>query len=177
VEDKLGKLLSQTAFTKVVNKLYTDVFSKTYGIDFVGLRYFNVFGRRQDPDSAYGAEIPKWMSVLIHGEPVFINGGGVTSRDFCYIVNALQANLLAATAIPPEAGNHVYNAARGHRTTLIEFFWETRAHLLQRCCPHLVHAQSTYRDFRPGDVRHSLADISRAQQYWATHPRTICGRV
>jgi UDP-N-acetylglucosamine 4-epimerase len=171
VEDKIGKPLSPYAVTKVVNELYADVFAKTYGIDCVGLRYFNVFGRRQDPDGAYAAVIPKWTSALIHGEPVFINGDGETSRDFCYIDNAVQANLLAATATHPKAGNQVYNVAVGDRTTLNKLFAEIRAQLLPRY-PHLSDAQPTYRDFRPGDVRHSLADISKAQQllgYAPTH--------
>jgi len=171
VEDKIGKPLSPYAVTKVVNELYADVFAKTYGMDCIGLRYFNVFGRRQDPDGAYAAVIPKWTSALIHGEPVFINGDGETSRDFCYIDNAVQANLLAATSSHPEAGNQVYNVAVGDRTTLNELFAEIRAQLLL-CYPHLADAQPTYRDFRPGDVRHSLADISKAQQllgYAPTH--------
>jgi UDP-N-acetylglucosamine 4-epimerase len=171
VEGKIGKPLSPYAITKVVNELYADVFAKAYGMDCVGLRYFNVFGRRQDPDGAYAAVIPRWTSALIHGEPVFINGDGETSRDFCYIDNAVQANLLAATATHPDAGNQVYNVAVGNRTTLNELFFEIRAQLLPRY-PHLVDAQPTYRDFRPGDVRHSLADISKAKQllgYAPTH--------
>jgi len=140
-------------------------------MDCIGLRYFNVFGRRQDPDGAYAAVIPKWTAALIRGEPVFINGDGETSRDFCYIDNAVQANLLAATATHPEAGNQVYNVAVGDRTTLNELYREILAQLLPRY-PHLVDAEPTYRDFRPGDVRHSLADISKAQQllgYSPTH--------
>lgn len=171
VEEKIGKPLSPYAVTKVVNELYADVFAKTYGMDCIGLRYFNVFGGRQDPDGAYAAVIPKWTSALIHGEPVFINGDGETSRDFCYIDNAVQANLLAATATHPQAGNQVYNVAVGDRTTLNELFAEIRAQLLPRH-PHLADAQPTYRDFRPGDVRHSLADISKAQEllgYAPTH--------
>lgn len=171
VEDKIGKPLSPYAVTKVVNELYADVFAKTYGMDCIGLRYFNVFGRRQDPDGAYAAVIPKWTAALIHGEPVFINGDGETSRDFCYIDNAVQANLLAATATHPEAGNQVYNVAVGDRTTLNELYGEILMQLLPRY-PHLADAQPTYRDFRPGDVRHSLADISKAQQlldYVPTH--------
>ena len=171
VEDKIGKPLSPYAVTKVVNELYADVFAKTYGMDCIGLRYFNVFGQRQDPDGAYAAVIPKWTAALIHGEPVFINGDGETSRDFCYIDNAVQANLLAATGTHPEAGNQVYNVAVGDRTTLNELFAEIRAQLLPRY-PHLSGVKPTYRDFRPGDVRHSLADISKAQQslgYAPTH--------
>jgi UDP-N-acetylglucosamine/UDP-N-acetylgalactosamine 4-epimerase len=140
-------------------------------MDCIGLRYFNVFGRRQDPNGAYAAVIPKWTAALIHGEPVFINGDGKTSRDFCYIDNAVQANLLAATASHPDAGNQVYNVAVGDCITLNELFAEIRAQLLPRY-PRLSDAEPTYRDFRPGDVRHSLADISKAQQllgYAPTH--------
>lgn len=171
IEEKIGKPLSPYAVTKVVNELYADVFSKTYGMDCVGLRYFNVFGRRQDPNGAYAAVIPKWAWALIHGEPVFINGDGETSRDFCYVDNAVQANLLAATAKHPEAGNQVYNVAVGDRTTLNELFVEIRTQLLPRY-PGLADVQPTNRDFRSGDVRHSLADISKAQQllgYVPTH--------
>ena len=169
VEAKIGKPLSPYAVTKVVNELYADVFAKTYGMDSVGLRYFNVFGRRQDPDGAYAAVIPKWTSSLIHGEPVFINGDGETSRDFCYIDNAVQANLLAATVKHPEAGNQVYNVAVGDSTTLNELFAEIRAQLLPRF-PHLADVQPTYRQFRPGDVRHSLADISKSHQFLGYTP-------
>ena len=163
VEDKIGKPLSPYAVTKFVNELYADVFAKTYGMDCIGLRYFNVFGRRQDPDGAYASVIPKWTSALIHGEPVFINGDGETSRDFCYIDNVVQANLLAATATYLNAGNQVYNVAVGDRTSLNELFWEIRALLLPHY-PYLSDVQPIYRDFRPGDVRHSLADISKAKQ-------------
>ena len=171
VEDKIGKPLSPYAVTKVVNELYADVFAKTYGMDCIGLRYFNVFGRRQDPDGAYAAVIPKWTAALIQGEPVFTNSDGETSRDFCYIDNAVQANLLAATARHPDAGNQVYNVAVGDRTTLNELYREILAQMLPRY-PHTADAQPTYRDYRPGDVRHSLADISKAQQllgYTPTH--------
>lgn len=163
VEDKIGKPLSPYAVTKLVNELYADVFAKTYGLECVGLRYFNVFGRRQNPDGAYAAVIPKWTSALIHGMPVFINGDGETSRDFCYVDNAVQANVLAATASHPHAANQVFNVAVGVRSTLNELFAEIRAQLLP-IYPHLSDAKPTYRDFRPGDVRHSLADISKAQQ-------------
>jgi UDP-N-acetylglucosamine/UDP-N-acetylgalactosamine 4-epimerase len=169
VEDKIGKPLSPYAVTKVVNELYADVFARTYGMDCVGLRYFNVFGRRQDPDGAYAAVIPKWTSALIHGEPVFINGDGETSRDFCFIDNAVQANLLAATASHPDAGNQVYNVAVGERTSLNALFAAIRETLLPHY-PHLADAQPTYRDFRPGDVRHSLADISKAKEFLGYAP-------
>lgn len=171
VENKIGKPLSPYAVTKVVNELYADVFAKTYGMDCVGLRYFNVFGRRQDPDGAYAAVIPKWISALIRGEPVFINGDGQTSRDFCYVDNVVQANLLAVTATNPNAGNQVYNIAIGEHTTLNELYRQIYAQLLPRY-PHIATARPTYRDFRSGDVRNSLADITKAEQllgYAPTH--------
>lgn len=171
VEDKIGKPLSPYAVTKFVNELYADLFAKIYGMNCVGLRYFNVFGRRQDADSAYAAVIPKWISALIQSEPVFINGDGATSRDFCYVDNAVQANLLAALTTDPEAGNQIYNVAVGDSTTLNELFTEIRAQLIPRY-PHLSDVQPIYRDFRPGDVRHSLAAISKARQllgYAPTH--------
>jgi len=163
VEDMIGSPLSPYAVTKVVNELYADVFAKTYGLECIGLRYFNVFGRRQDPDGAYAAVIPKWTSALIHGGPVFINGDGETSRDFCYIDNAVQANLLAATVTHPEMGSQVYNVAVGDRTTLNELFREIHSQLLPHY-PNLLDVQPIYCDFRPGDIRHSLADISKAKQ-------------
>ncbi|SIT67222.1 UDP-N-acetylglucosamine 4-epimerase [Ectothiorhodosinus mongolicus] len=168
-EDKIGRPLSPYAVTKVVNELYADVFAKTYGMECIGLRYFNVFGRRQDPDGAYAAVIPKWTAALIKGEPVYINGDGETSRDFCYIDNAVQANLLAATTNNPDAVNQVYNVAVGDRTTLNELYGEIQQQLLSRY-PHLEDARPTYRDFRPGDVRHSLADISKAANFLGYAP-------
>ncbi|QVL50220.1 MAG: Vi polysaccharide biosynthesis UDP-N-acetylglucosaminuronic acid C-4 epimerase TviC [Thiocapsa sp.] len=160
-EDVIGKPLSPYAVTKVVNELYADVFARAYGLDSIGLRYFNVFGPRQDPEGAYAAVIPKWTAALIAGQDVFINGDGDTSRDFCYIDNAVQANLLAATAPDPAAANQVYNVAVGERTTLNDLYTLIHRHLLPRY-PHLQGAQPMYRDFRPGDVRHSLADITKA---------------
>jgi len=171
VEDLIGKPLSPYAVTKVVNELYADVFAKTYGMACIGLRYFNVFGRRQDPDGAYAAVIPKWTAALINDEPVYINGDGETSRDFCYIDNAVQANILAAMADKPEALNQVYNVAFGARTTLNQLYQQLRGQLLPRY-PHLANASPTYRDFRAGDVRHSLADITKARTllgYSPTH--------
>ena len=171
MENKIGSVLSPYAVTKVVNELYSDVFAKAYRMDCVGLRYFNVFGKRQDPDGAYAAVIPKWTSALIQGEPVFINGDGETSRDFCYIDNAVQANLLAATATHPNAGNQVYNVAVGERTTLNELYQEIRAALSPQYL-HLADETLVYRDFRAGDIRHSWADISKAREllgYAPTH--------
>lgn len=163
-EDKIGRPLSPHAVTKVVNELYADVVAKTYGMECIGLLYFNVFGRRQDPDGAHAAVIPKWTAALIRGKPVYINGDGETSRDFCYIDNAVQANLLAATTNNPDAVNQVYNVAVGDRTTVNELYGEIQQQLLPRY-PHLGDGKHTYRDFRPGDVRHSLAHINKALIY------------
>lgn len=159
VEDRIGKPLSPYAVTKYVNELYADVFARAYGFDTIGLRYFNIFGKRQDPEGAYAAVIPKWISAMINGDDVFINGDGETSRDFCFIDNAVQANLLAATA-PDDARNQVYNVAVGDRATLNHLFTELRAALEQ----HGRHYDQPpiHRDFRAGDVRHSQADISKA---------------
>ena len=161
VEDTIGKPLSPYAVTKYVNELYADVFGKTYGLQSMGLRYFNVFGPRQDPNGAYAAVIPKWISSMIQNEPIYINGDGETSRDFCFVNNAVQANLLAATVQAPEAVNQVYNVAVGDRTTLNELYAQLKANLLPLYL-HLHNFQPVYRDFRAGDVRHSLADISKA---------------
>jgi UDP-N-acetylglucosamine 4-epimerase len=171
VEDKIGSPLSPYAVTKYVNELYADVFSRTYGFNTIGLRYFNVFGPRQDPDGAYAAVIPKWIASMINREPVYINGDGETSRDFCYIDNVRQINLLAATNDNPEAANQVYNAAVGDRTTLNQLYRQLRLELLPGYL-HLQDVQPVYRDFRAGDVRHSLADISKSATllgYQPTH--------
>lgn len=160
VEDQIGNLLSPYAVTKYVNELYASVFARCYGFNSIGLRYFNVFGPRQDPDGAYAAVIPKWIDSLIKGESVFINGDGETSRDFCYVANVVQANLLAATTESPTALNQVYNIAVGERTTLNELYAQLQANLLPYYA-HLQNAKPVYRDFREGDVRHSLADISK----------------
>lgn len=171
VEENIGKPLSPYAVTKYVNELYADVFARAYGFNTIGLRYFNIFGKRQDPNGAYAAVIPKWIASMIKHEPVYINGDGETSRDFCYIDNAVQANLLAATTENTDATNQVYNVAVGDRTTLNELFWHLHENLLPRFA-HLQGFEPTYRDFRAGDVRHSLADMSKAQQllgYQATH--------
>lgn len=161
VEDNIGKPLSPYAVTKLVNEHYADVFARTYGFNTIGLRYFNVFGKRQDPNGAYAAVIPKWTAALIQGDDVFINGDGETSRDFCYVDNAVQANLLAAAAQNPEAVNQIYNVAVGERTSLNELYKLIAASLTLHC--QLPAANLNYRDFRAGDVRHSLASISKAQ--------------
>jgi UDP-N-acetylglucosamine 4-epimerase len=171
VEDVIGKPLSPYAVTKLVNELYADVFGRCYGMQSIGLRYFNIFGRRQDPEGAYAAVVPKWVSSMVHNQPVYINGDGETSRDFCYIDNVIQANLLAATSPHAEAANQVYNVAVGDRTTLNQLFEAIRL-LLLPTFPHLAGFKPVYRDFRAGDVRHSLADITKAQTrlgYQPTH--------
>lgn len=160
VEHTIGKPLSPYAVTKYVNELYADTFARNFGFQTIGLRYFNVFGPRQNPDGAYAAVIPKWAASLLNGETVFINGDGETSRDFSFVANAVQANLLAATTTNPEALNQVYNMALGDRTTLNELFALIRDTLVE----HGVDTKATpeYRDFRGGDVRHSQADISKS---------------
>ena len=179
VEDVIGKPLSPYAVTKYVNELYADVFSRCYGFNTIGLRYFNVFGPRQDPEGAYAAVVPKWTAALLAGEKVYINGDGETSRDFCYIDNVVQINLLAATTEPviaSESGhsmnpalNEVYNVAVGDRTTLNILFALLRNNLAN----YGVNAsiQPVYRDFRAGDVRHSQADIAKAQRLLGYAPR------
>ena len=161
VEDQIGKPLSPYAVTKYVNELYADVFARTYGFKTIGLRYFNIFGKRQDPNGAYAAVIPKWIAAMINNQPVHINGDGETSRDFCYIANTIQANLLAAATDNPEAVNQVYNVAVGDRTTLNDLCGFLVRNL-GVSYPHLTDYKPNYRDFRAGDVRHSLADISKA---------------
>ncbi len=160
VEDTIGKPLSPYAVTKYVNELYADVFASSYGFTTIGLRYFNIFGPRQDPEGAYAAVVPKWTAALLKGDTVYINGDGETSRDFCYIANAVQANLLAATSESAESRNQVYNIAVGDRTTLNTLFGLLRDKLQAHGVP--ASTQPVYRGFRDGDVRHSLADISKA---------------
>jgi UDP-N-acetylglucosamine 4-epimerase len=174
VEDQIGKPLSPYAVTKYVNELYADVFAKTYGLKSIGLRYFNVFGPRQDSNGAYAAVIPKWIASMIKGESIYINGDGETSRDFCYIANAVQANLLAATVSKPEAINQIYNVAAGDRTSLNALFSQLNSLLLPHYA-HLLDAKPSYRDFRAGDVRHSLADISKAASQLGYAPKQRIG--
>ena len=170
VEDKIGKPLSPYAVTKLVNELYAEVFAQTYNFKTIGLRYFNIFGPRQDPNGAYAAVIPKWFSGLIKGEEVFINGDGETSRDFCFIENCVQANLLAATTLNEKALNQVYNIAFGQRTTLNKLFKLIKVKVCQ-LYPTYNDREPTYRDFRAGDVRHSLADISKARELIGYEPK------
>lgn len=169
VEDNTGKPLSPYAVTKLVNELYAEVFTRTYGFKNIGLRYFNIFGQRQDPKGAYAAVISKWIDAMIKNEPVYINDDGETSRDFCYIDNTVQANLLAATTETKEATNQVYNVAVGDRTSLNKLYFHLHDNLSQSFL-HLKDAQPIHRDFRAGDVRHSLADISKAMSLLEYHP-------
>lgn len=168
VEANIGNPLSPYAVTKYVNELYADVFAKTYGFNCVGLRYFNVFGKRQDPNGAYAAVIPKWTAAMIQNEPVFINGDGETSRDFCYIENTVQANLLAATTTNPDAKNQVYNVAVGDRTTLNQLFEAIQIALKDNGVNY--KEAPTYREFRAGDVRHSQADVTKARTLLGYEP-------
>lgn len=171
VEDLIGNPLSPYAVTKYVNELYASVFARSYGLQSIGLRYFNVFGPRQDPDGAYAAVIPKWFGSLLRDEPVYINGDGETSRDFCFIDNVVQMNILAATTDSEQAVNQVYNVAVGDRTTLNTLYGNIRT-LVGQVAPEKLAAEPTYRDFRAGDVRHSQADISKAATllgYQPTH--------
>jgi len=168
VEENIGKPLSPYAVTKYVNELYADVFAKTYGFNTIGLRYFNVFGKRQDPNGAYAAVIPRWAAGMIQGDDIFINGDGETSRDFCFIENAVQANLLAATA-QKSAKNEVYNVAVGDRTTLNDLFNALQSALAENGKSY--GKAPVYRDFRAGDVRHSQADVSKAESELGYAPR------
>lgn len=160
VEENIGNPLSPYAVTKYVNELYADVFARSYGFKAIGLRYFNVFGQRQDPNGAYAAVIPKWTASMIAGEDVYINGDGETSRDFCFIDNTVQANILAATA-SDEAKNQVYNVAVGDRTTLNDLYRAIQVAL----ATNDVHFERDpiYREFRAGDVRHSQASIAKIE--------------
>jgi UDP-N-acetylglucosamine 4-epimerase len=170
VEDNIGNPLSPYAVTKVVNELYANVFAKTYGFQTIGLRYFNIFGKRQDPNGPYAAVIPKWVAAIINKEDVFINGDGETSRDFCYIDNTVQMNLLAATTDNDEATDQVYNVALNDRTSLNKLYQMIEEKLIQRT-QGLEKREPIYRDFRAGDVRHSQANIDKAQALLNYHPQ------
>ena len=170
VEDEIGKPLSPYAVTKYVNELYADVFARAYDFNTIGLRYFNVFGKRQDPNGAYAAVIPKWITAMLKEEPLFINGDGETTRDFCYVENAVQANLLAATSFKAEALNQIYNIAVGERTSLNQLFDYLRSNLATYHPKLKVVPPPVYREFRPGDIRHSLADIGKAQKLLGYEP-------
>lgn len=168
VEENIGNPLSPYAVTKYVNELYADVFARTYDFKCIGLRYFNVFGKRQDPNGAYAAVIPKWTAAMIQNEDVFINGDGETSRDFCFIENTVQANILAATTSNEEAKNQVYNVAVGDRTTLNDLFNAVKNALNERGVVYVK--EPVYREFRIGDVRHSQASIQKISQFLGYDP-------
>jgi UDP-N-acetylglucosamine 4-epimerase len=160
-EERIGKPLSPYAASKYMNEVYASAFAQAYRFSSIGLRYFNVFGPRQDPNGAYAAVIPRWTAALLRREPVFVNGDGETSRDFCYVQNVVRANLLAATTEIPGAVNECYNVALGGRTTLNELF-NSLQNALRELDPSLPVQRPVYRDFRAGDVRHSLANIDKA---------------
>lgn len=162
VENVIGKPLSPYAVTKYVNELYAEVYARCYGLDSIGLRYFNVFGPRQDPHGAYAAVIPQWIAALIRNQPLRINGDGETTRDFCFIDNVVQANLLAALTTTPEALNQVYNVALNETTSLNQLYAAMKE-LLSGSFPHIDTHRPTYQEFRSGDIRHSQADIGKAQ--------------
>lgn len=174
VEENIGNPLSPYAVTKYVNELYADVFARTYGFKTIGLRYFNVFGKRQDPNGAYAAVIPKWTAAMIAGDDVFINGDGETSRDFCFIENTVQANILAATTQNEEAKNQVYNVAVGDRTTLNDLFNAIKAALNEN---GVIYTKAPiYREFRAGDVRHSQASIEKIKNLLGYEPQFVISR-
>ncbi|MEN6301028.1 MAG: SDR family oxidoreductase [Anaerolineaceae bacterium] len=170
VEDQTGNPLSPYAVTKQVNEKYADVFSRVYGLKCIGLRYFNVFGPRQDPNGPYAAVIPKWFSGLIGGKEIFINGDGETSRDFCFVENVVQANILAACTEDAEAMNQIYNIAYGGKTTLNELFDFIRS-LVALSHPEAARKVPVYKDFRPGDIRDSLANINKAKKLLGYDPQ------
>jgi UDP-N-acetylglucosamine 4-epimerase len=169
VESLIGKPLSPYAVTKYVNEIYADVFSRSYGMESIGLRYFNVFGPRQDPNGAYAAVIPQWIAALIKNKSLRINGDGETSRDFCFIENVVQVNLLAALVDAPNVVNEVYNVALNDRTTLNQLY-AMMCELLSDKFPHLKDHKPEYVGFRAGDVRHSQADISKANTLLGYEP-------
>jgi UDP-N-acetylglucosamine/UDP-N-acetylgalactosamine 4-epimerase len=168
-EAQIGEALSPYAVTKYVDELYARIFARCYKLSTVGLRYFNVFGPRQDPEGAYAAVIPKWIASLIKNEPVFINGDGETTRDFCYIANVVQANLLAACSNDSNGTSRVFNVALNQRTTLNELFAILKKRL-EPHYPHVAKVRAEYQPFRPGDVRHSQADTSLAQKVLGYEP-------
>lgn len=169
LEEDLGRPLSPYAVSKVTDELYAGVYSRLHGLETVGLRYFNVFGPRQDPEGAYAAVIPRWIAAMIRGDEVRINGDGETSRDFCHVGNVVQANLLAAAVEDTEALNRAYNVAAGRRTTLTELFRLLRDRLRPRH-PGLASLEPVHGPFRPGDVPHSLADVGRARRLLGYEP-------
>ena len=169
VEDVIGRPLSPYAVTKYLDELYADVFGRSYGIPTIGLRYFNVFGARQDPNGAYAAVIPRWIAAMLEGRECVINGDGETSRDFCYVRNVVQANLRAALTPDAAAIGRVYNVAVGERTTLNQLHAALAA-AVEAARPGLRVAAPSHAPFRAGDVRHSLADISLARRLLGYEP-------
>ncbi|MEO5883684.1 MAG: SDR family oxidoreductase [Caldimonas sp.] len=169
VEDKIGRPLSPYAVTKYANELYAEVFSRSFGIQTIGLRYFNVFGPRQDPNGAYAAVIPCWFNAMVEGAACVINGDGETSRDFCFVANVVQANLRAALVEDEVALNQIYNVAVGARTTLRQLHGEIAA-ALGRVLPSLEIGPPQLAEFRQGDVRHSVADIGKARELLGYRP-------
>lgn len=170
IEENIGKPLSPYAVTKLVNELYADVFSKTYDFDSIGLRYFNIFGKRQDPNGAYAAVIPKWIHGILHKEDIIINGDGETSRDFCYVENTIQINLLAAMTQNKDAVNQIYNVALNDNTTLNELYKIIEDKLVKNL-QSLERREPIYSDFRAGDIRHSRADINKAKTLLGYEPK------
>ncbi|TJR68409.1 Vi polysaccharide biosynthesis UDP-N-acetylglucosaminuronic acid C-4 epimerase TviC, partial [Escherichia coli] len=168
IEENIGNPLSPYAVTKYVNELYAQVFARTYGFKSIGLRYFNVFGKRQDPNGAYAAVIPKWTAAMINDEPLYINGDGETSRDFCFIENVVQMNILAAQS-DASARDQVYNVAVGDRTTLKQLFTVLKNALNENGVSY--NKEPEYKDFRAGDVRHSQADITKAKTRLGYEPQ------
>lgn len=163
IENRIGRPLSPYGLTKLVNELYADIMNQCYGLETIGLRYFNVFGKRQDPNGIYAAVIPKWIRSMLSNQPIEIFGTGETSRDFCYVENVVQANLLAATVESGDSVNQVYNVAVGDSTTLNQLYGLIKSHLLATCS-YLKDSYPVYREFRQGDILHSLADISKAKK-------------
>jgi len=169
VEERIGRPLSPYAATKYLDEIYADVFGRCYGAASIGLRYFNVFGPRQDPEGAYAAVIPRWVEAMLQGRQIVIYGDGETTRDFCYIANVVQANLLAATTTDARASGQIYNVALGGRMSLNTVF-ATLSDLLEERHPELRVAAPIHEDFRPGDIRHSQADIGKARRLLGYEP-------
>jgi len=169
VEETTGRPLSPYALTKAIDEQYAMIFARSYGFRSIGLRYFNVFGRRQSPEGPYAAVMPRWFAALLKGEACFIDGDGQTSRDFCYVANAVQANLLAATADGEAPWNQVYNVSFGQRTTLLELYDMIRQRL-GRHRPGIAAAEAVFRGFREGDIRHSLASTRKARELLGYDP-------
>ncbi|MCB9094320.1 MAG: SDR family oxidoreductase [Halobacteriovoraceae bacterium] len=169
IENQVGDPLSPYALSKKINEQMAEVYAKCYGIEYIGLRYFNVFGKRQDPDSTYAAVIPRWIKAMLHSEPLAIFGDGETSRDFCYIENVIQMNLLASCTQNEKALNQIFNCAFSQKTSLNELYQLIKTNLLE-IDPSLEINAPEYKDFRPGDIRHSLASLDKAKRLLDYHP-------